>query len=118
MAGHDRSSAAPTCQRRRSEIPTHDGRTSLLISIMHNHNDTMSLLLQHRACFLSRNNDGWTVLRLAVWYSDVATLDILASFNLKTLDPEATTKDGDAATDLLESRKDPPPDGFAEAFQR
>jgi ankyrin repeat protein len=101
-----------------TEIPTHDGWTPLLISIWYNHNDTMSLLLQHGACFLSRNNDGWTVLHLAVWYGDVATLDILASFNLKMLGPDATTKDGGSATDLLESRKDPPPDGFSEAFQR
>jgi ankyrin repeat protein len=77
-----------------TEIPTHDGWTPPLISILNNPNDTMSLLLQHGACFLSRNNDSWKVLHLAVWYGDVATLDVLASFNLKTLDPDATTKDG------------------------
>jgi ankyrin repeat protein len=65
-----------------------------------------------------RNNNGWTVLHLAIWYGDVATLEILTSFNLNKLDPEATIEDRDTAADLLVSRKDPLPDGFAEAFQR
>jgi hypothetical protein len=65
-----------------------------------------------------RNNNGYRVLHLAIWYGDVATLEILASFNLNKLDPEATTEDRNAAADLLASRKDPLPYGFAKAFQR
>jgi len=92
--------------------------TPLLHSLRCNHNDITSLLLGHGASHLVKDKDGWTSFHFAVRYGNVATLEILASFNLNGLDPEATTIDGYTAADLLEFREESMPDEFVGAFQQ
>lgn len=100
------------------EIPDSHGWTPLMWSLNRKHNDVTLLLLQHGANHLSRANNGWTILHFAIAAGDAATLDILASFKLDGLEPEAAAEDGSTATDLLKIRKIPIPDALEEHFQR
>jgi uncharacterized protein len=100
-----------------AEIPDIEGITPLLYSLQYNHNDITLLLLQYGASHLAQNYHGATVLHLAIYHGGVATLQILANFNLDGLDPKATNKYGYTAADLLNYRRNMP-DGFIEASQR
>jgi ankyrin repeat protein len=100
------------------EIKDNKVWTPLLRSLRYNHNDITSLLLGHGASHSVKDKDGWTSLHFAVRYGNVATLEILAGFNLNGLDPEATTIGGYTAADLFKFREESTPDEFMGAFQR
>jgi ankyrin repeat protein len=93
-----------------------DGDTPLTEAIRLNAHNCLRLFLDEGANMRTRNHRGWTVLHFAAAYSDIESIQILASSCLRGLNVQARNIQGNMPRDCLFERQHVP-HGVLEAFE-
>ena len=93
------------------------GRVPVLSAVSEGSHQCATLLLRAGADYCRKSSMGNTVLHLAAHEGDVKMLSLLAKAHMVNLDPDERNDVGDTPRDVLERRQDPP-DGIVEAFDR
>jgi ankyrin repeat protein len=86
-------------------IPDHWGHTPFSEAVQQNHHRVLELLLQDNMVPRTKLINGMSILHLAATYGDIETLRLLASGDIRNLDPDEHNADGLTALNLFNLRE-------------